>query len=147
MRCMQLSVASLHLKDVSDPDTLQSVETAVRENGSLRKIAIHTIPSYDSRQALHTRINVAVAILKGAAKNESLRTLNLSIPHEPVPAPELVAEVRRLNSKLQLTIRAGKSESEHVTAEMTVVHFRSSILLPPYTRCSFQMWQFFIYVY
>ena len=129
---------------MSDPDILQSVETAVRENGSLRKIAIHTIPSYDSRLALHTRINVAVAILKGAAKNKTLRTLNLSIPDEPVPAPELVDEVRRLNSKLQLTIEAGKSESEHVTAEMTVVCFRSSILLPPKTRCSFQMWQFII---
>ena len=87
---------------------------------------------------MHKRINVAVAILKGAAKNKTLRTLNLSIPDEPVPAPELVDEVRRLNSKLQLTIEAGKSESEHVTAEMTVVCFRSSILLPPRLDAAFR---------
>ena len=110
--------ASLRLQDVSDPGTLQSVEAAMRENTSLRKMTIHTIPSYDSRQTMQTSINVVVAILKGAAKNETLRTLKLGIPDEPVPAPELLDEVRRLNSKLQLTVEAGKSESEHVTVEM-----------------------------
>ena len=115
MQCICLS-ATLHLQDESDPDTLQSVETAVRECTSLRRIAIHTIPAYDSKLVIQTRINVAIAILKGAANNETLRTLSLGIPNEPVPAPELVDEVRRSNSKLQLTIEAGKSESEHVAA-------------------------------
>ena len=116
--------ASLHLQDVSDPGTLQSVEAAMRENTSLRKMTIHTIPSYDSRQTMQTSINVVVAILKGAAKNETLRTLKLGIPDEPVPAPELLDEVRRLNSKLQLTVEAGKSESEHATVEMPFYELR-----------------------
>ena len=67
-----------------------------------------------------TWTNVAVAILKGAAKNETLRTLDLSVLDEPYPAPELVDEVRRSNPKLQLTVRAGECESEHVTVGMTV---------------------------
>ena len=68
-----------------------------------------------------TWTNVAVAILKGAIKNETLGTLELAIRDEPYPTPELVDEVRRSNPKLQLTVRAGSRESEHVTVVMTVV--------------------------
>ena len=64
--------------------------------------------------------NVAVAILKGAAKNETLRTLELGVRDEPYPAPDLVDAVRRSNPKLQLTVQAGLGESEHVTVGMTV---------------------------
>ena len=65
--------------------------------------------------------NVAIAILKGATKNVTLRTLYLAIRDEPFPAPELVDEVRRSNPKLQLSVQAGSCESEHVTVGMTVV--------------------------
>ena len=97
---------------MSDPGTLQSVEAAVRDNKSLKKM---TIIPYSL-----TWTNVAVAILKGAAKNETLRTLTLGVQYEPYPAPELVDEVRRSNPKLQLTVLAGQCESEHVTVGMTV---------------------------
>ena len=97
---------------MSDPGTLQSVEAAVRDNKSLKKMTILA--------SSQTWTNVAVAILKGAAKNETLRTLRLEIPETPYPA-ELVDEVRRSNPKLQLSVRDGlKGESEHVTVGMTV---------------------------
>ena len=96
---------------MSDPGTLQSVEAAVRDNKSLKKMIF-------GFQLTWT--NVAVAILKGAAKNETLGTLRLGVRDDPYPAPELVDEVRRSNPKLQLTVRAGQCESEHVTVGMTV---------------------------
>ena len=79
-------------------------------------------------QSQQSWTNVAVAILKGAAKNETLRTLQLvvpeppyPVPETPYPVPELVDEVRRSNPKLQLTVQAGpRSESDHVTVGMTV---------------------------
>ena len=118
MKCSESSLklnsppAMLCLQDVSDPVTLQSVEAAVRDNKSLKWMRVKT------------SANVAIAILKGAAKNETLGTVQLlipDIPDEPFPAPELVDEVRRSNPKLQLTVRAGSRESEHVTVVMTVV--------------------------
>ena len=72
-------------------------------------------------QSQQSWTNVAVAILKGAAKNETLRTLELAVRDEPYPAPDLVDAVRRSNPKLQLTVQAGpRSESDHVTVGMTV---------------------------
>ena len=108
----------LFLQDVSDSDTLHSVEAAVGENMSLRKMTIQ--PSIRLEKTQLTWTKVAVAILKGAAKNESLGTLELIIPDKPLPAQELV-EVRRLNPKLQLTVEAGSCESEHVTVGMPFV--------------------------
>ena len=99
----------LFLQDVSDPATLELVEAAVGENTSLKKMTIQT------------RNNVVVAILKGAAKNETLGTLQLITQDEPFPAQELVDEVRRLNPKLQLTVEAGRCESEHITVGMPFV--------------------------
>ena len=84
----------------------------MRDSKSLKKMII-------SASSL-TWTNVAVAILKGAAKNETLRTLDLGLPEAPYPASELVDEVRRSNPKLRLTVRAGQCESEHVTVGMTV---------------------------
>ena len=70
---------------------------------------------------LLTWTNVAVAILKGAAKNEPLRKLRLDVLYGLYPAPELVDEVRRSNPKLELTVKVGElCESEHVTVGMTV---------------------------
>ena len=114
----------LCLQDVSDPGTPQSVEAAVRDNKSLKKMTIqpNTFLTFSIQpvSSLLTWTNVAVAILKGAAKNETLRTLQLGVQNEPYPAPELVDEVRRSNPKLQLTVEAGERESEHVTVGMTV---------------------------
>ena len=109
----------LCLQDVSDPVTLQSVEAAVRDNTSLKKMTIQSTNVVDPTWL--TWANVASAILKGAAKNETLGTLEFLIRDEPYPAPELVDEVRRSNPKLQLTVRAGSCESETVTVGMTVV--------------------------
>ena len=109
----------LCLQDVSDPVTLQSVEAAVRDNTSLKKMTISESVVFDKHPVL-TWTNVAIAILKGAAKNETLQTLRLGLRVEPFPAPELVDEVRRSNIKLQLTVEAERRESEHVTVGMTV---------------------------
>ena len=98
---------------MSDPGTLQSVEAAVRDNKTLKEMKIQS-------NSLLTWTNVAVAILKGAAKNETLRTLRLGVGDKPYPAPDLVDEVRRSNPKLQLTVEVGPCESEHVTVGMTV---------------------------
>ena len=104
---------------MSDPGTLQSVEAAVRDNKSLKKMTIQ--PEARSPWSfVLTWNNVAVAILKGAAKNETLRTLRLWIPETQYPIPDFVDEVRRSNPKLQLTVREGQCESEHVTVGMTV---------------------------
>ena len=83
-------------------------------------MTISESPVRDKHPTL-TWTNVAVAMLNGAAKNETLGTLRLDIPDEPLPAPELVDEVRRSNPKLQLTVATGSCESEHVTVGMTVV--------------------------
>ena len=91
----------LCLQDVSDPDTLQAVEVAVRENTSLRRIMI--------RGSSMTWTNVAVAILKGATNNATLRTLDLHVPGKPrypLPPQQLIDDLRRSNSKLRLTVRA-----------------------------------------
>ena len=97
---------------MSDPGTLQLVEAAVRDNKSLKKMTIKPVIGslkygYKAQdpalQPVLTWTNVAVAILKGAAKNETLRTLELDVQDEQYPASERVDEVRRSNPKLQLT--------------------------------------------
>ena len=88
-------------QDVSDPDTLQAVEVAVRENTSLRRMEIGGYRM--------TWANVAVAILKGATKNATLRRLFLHVPDEPLPPQQLIDDLRRSNSKLRLTVAAGES--------------------------------------
>ena len=104
---------------MSDPGTLQLLEVAVGENTSLKKMIIE--PSETDLKAKLTWTNITIAILKGAAKNETLGTLELGIPDEPPLTQELVDEVRRLNPKLQLTVWAGSCESEHVTVGMPFV--------------------------
>ena len=91
----------LCLQDVSDPDTLQAVEVAVRENTSLRRMVI-----WGPRV---TWTDVAVSILKGATKNATLRRLRLKVPAEPLPPQQLIDDLRRSNSKLRLTVVAGES--------------------------------------
>ena len=95
----------LCLQDVSDPDTLQAVEVAVRENTSLRRMGISKRFLARTRATLPWT-NVAEAILKGATKNATLRTLSLSVPDEPLPPQQLIDDLRRSNSKLRLIVRA-----------------------------------------
>ena len=83
---------------MSDPDTLQAVEIAVRENTSLRRMGTWG-PTV-------TWTNVAVAILKGATKNAQLRRLDLQVPDEPLPPQQLIDDLRISNSKLRLTVVA-----------------------------------------
>ena len=87
---------------MSDPDTLQAVEVAVRENTSLRRMVIGSLTV--------AWTSVAVAILKGATRNTTLRGLRLKVPDDPLPPQQLIDDLRRSNSKLQLTVWAG-SES------------------------------------
>ena len=94
----------LCLQDLSDPDTLQAVEVAVRENTSLRRMDISK--SIGAGRTLKWT-NVAVAILKGATKNATLRRLHLDIPDDPFPPQQLIDDLRISNSKLRLTVRAG----------------------------------------
>ena len=128
MKCSENSLklnspsAMLCLQDVSDLGTLQSVEVAMRDNTSLKKMTIQTI--HRPGQTKLTWTYVAVAILKGAAKNETLGTLKLGIRDGPFPTQEFVDEVRRLNPRLQLTVEAGPCESEHVTVDACTVYLK-----------------------
>ena len=105
----------LCLQDVSDPDTLQAVEVAVRENTSLRRMGIGD----DSM----TWTNVAEAILKGATKNATLRGLHLRVPDEPLPPQQLIDDLRRSNSKLRLTVWAVGESPLLVIAHSSVSDF------------------------
>ena len=105
---------------MSDPDTLQAVEVAVRENTSLRRMVI--FKSMGTGGTL-TWTNVAVVILKGATKNATLRRLYLDVPAEPLPPQQLIDDLRRSNSKLQLTVEAGGKSSLLVIAHSSVSDF------------------------
>ena len=59
-------------EDVTDPDVLKAVETAVRRSTSVKRIKI------ESSGLKWT--NVATAILKGAAQNKALREVELVTP-------------------------------------------------------------------
>ena len=105
----------LCLQDVSDPDTLQAVEVAVKENMSLRRMEIGDYSM--------TWTTVAVAILKGATKNATLRTLLLQVPDDPPPPQQLIDDLRRSNSKLRLTVMAGSESPLLVIAHSSVSDF------------------------
>ena len=105
----------LCLQDVSDPDTLKALEVALKENSSLRRMVI--------AGASITWTNVAVAILKGATKNTTLRRLYLQVPDESLPPQQLIDDLRRSNSKLQLTVEAGCESPLLVIAHSSVSDF------------------------
>ena len=114
-------------EDVSDPSMLQSVEAAIRDNKSVKRIMI---------DGPHMQwINVATAILKGAAQKTSLKELELVTPKDLPPPQEVVDDVRRANPRLRLVVRArGVSASHdiiwhHMTAQhwYTVPHVQWSV--------------------
>ena len=104
--------------DVSDSKILQLIGEAVRQNTSITTIRIICAELRWS--------NIAIAILKGAMENTSLKELELVIPclddsPEPsaLPTPEditthpVVEAVKRLRDtklQLRLVVRAGNSK-------------------------------------
>ena len=87
-------------EDVSDPDTLKSVQTAIRVNRSVRSIRME-----------HNNIrwtNVTTAIIEGAAQNVALKEVELTFP--PYESLHLnfqmaIDEARQANKKLRLVVR------------------------------------------
>ena len=92
-------------EDVTDPDVLKAVETAVRRSTSVKRIKI---------EGEYLRwTNVATAILKGAAQSKPLREAELETPwNSPLPQ-EVVDDVRRANPKLRLVMKAGGESASH----------------------------------
>ena len=91
-------------EDVSDPDMLKSVQTAVSVNRSVKRIRI------DGNYLRWT--NVATAIIEGAAHNTTLMEVELDTPKDPHP-PQLqkvVDKTRQTNQKLRLVVKAGTSK-------------------------------------
>ena len=88
-------------EDVSDPEMLKAVQTAVRVNRSVKSIRIEGV-------ALRWN-NVATAIIEGAAHNTSLMELKLRTPAEDPHPPQwqkIVDKTRQANPKLRLVVEA-----------------------------------------
>ena len=85
-------------EDVSDPDMLKAVQTAVRVNRSVKRIRI--VGEY------LWWTNVATAIIEGAAHNTTLMEVELETPYNHPPPQEVINETRQANSKLRLVVSA-----------------------------------------
>ena len=95
LNLMQVEVMG---EDVSDPDMLKAVQTAVRVNKSVKRIRI------EGRELRWT--NVATAIIEGAAHNATLMEVKLETPNVPHPPQEVVGKTRQANPKLRLVVKA-----------------------------------------
>ena len=92
-------------EDVTDPDVLKAVETAVRRSTSVKKIEI---------EGWYLRwTNVATAILKGAAQSKPLREVKLVTPWNSSLLQEVEDDVRRANPKLRLVVEASSESASH----------------------------------
>ena len=87
-------------EDVSDPNMLKAVQTAVRGNKSVKRIRIV------GRQLRWT--NVATAIIEGAAHNTTLMEVELETPKDHPPPQEVIDETRKANPKLRLVVSVGE---------------------------------------
>ena len=87
-------------EDVSDPDMLKAVQTAVRVNRSVKRIRIE---GNDLRWT-----NVATAIIEGAAHNTTLMEVELVTLKDHPPPQEVVDKTRQANPKLRLVVVAGE---------------------------------------
>ena len=85
-------------EDVSDPDMLKAVQTAVRENRSVKRIRIE--------DRLLRWTNVATAIIEGAAHNTTLMEVELVTPKDHPPPQEVIDKTRQANQKLRLVVTA-----------------------------------------
>ena len=104
---MQKGKTEVEGKDVSDPNILKTVEEAVKESTSVKRIRIDC-------EYLKWTI-VATAILKGAAQSKALKELELKTPVDFPPPQEVVDDVRRANPKLRLVVEAGsESASQNI---------------------------------
>ena len=84
-------------EDVSDPDMLKAVQTAVRVNRSVKRIRI---------EGEYLRwTNVATAIIEGAAHSTTLMDVELHTPKDP---HQVVDKTRQANPKLRLVVWAGE---------------------------------------
>ena len=111
LKHMQKRKKEVKGEDVSDPDILKAVETAVKESTSVKRIKI---------EGGYLRwTNVATAILKGVTQSKALRELELRTPEDFPPPQEVVDDVRRANPKLRLVVRTeGKSASHDITCHL-----------------------------
>ena len=87
-------------EDVSDPDMLKAVQTAVRVNRSVKRIEI------EGEKLRWT--NVATAIIEGAAHNTTLMEVELETPKDHPPPQEVIDKTRQANPKLRLVVMAGE---------------------------------------
>ena len=89
-------------EDVSDPDMLKAVQTAVSVNRSVKRIRI------DDKLLRWT--NVATAIIEGAAHNTTLMEVEFKTPKDPnlSQLQKVVDETRQANPKLRLVVWAGE---------------------------------------
>ena len=87
-------------EDVSDPDMLKAVQTAVRVNRSVKRIRIE--------DNLLRWTNVATAIIEGAAHNTTLMEVELETPEDHPPPQEVIDKTRQANPKLRLVVEAGE---------------------------------------
>ena len=87
-------------EDVSDPDMLKAVQTAVRVNRSVKRIRIEDI--------VLRWTNVATAIIEGAAHNTTLMEVELDTPDDSHPLQVVIDKTRQANQKLRLVVRAGE---------------------------------------
>ena len=89
-------------EDVSDPDMLKAVQTAVRVNRSVKRIRIV------GRYLRWT--NVATAIIEGAAHNTTLIEVELETRKDPHTShlQKVVDRTRQANPKLRLVMDAGE---------------------------------------
>ena len=100
LNLMQRGKVEVRGEDVSDPDMLKAVQTAVRENRSVKRIKI------GGSKLRWT--NVATAIIEGAAHNATLMEMELETPEDPPPPQEVVDKTRQANPKLRLVVWAGE---------------------------------------
>ena len=92
-------------EDVTDPVVLKAVEAAVRRSTSVKRIKIEDCNL--------TWTNVVTAILKGVAQSKPLREVELATPKDCPPPQKVVDDVRRVNPKLRLVVRAGSESASH----------------------------------
>ena len=97
---MQRGEEVLWGKDVSDPDMLKAVQTAVKVNRSVKRIRI------DGRKLKWT--NVATAIIEGAAHNTTLMEVELVTLKDHPPPQKVIDKTRQANPKLRLIVKAGE---------------------------------------
>ena len=100
LNLMQRGKVEVMGEDVSDPDMLKAVQTAVRENRSVKRIRI-------VRRELRWA-NVATAIIEGAAHYTTLREVELGTPKDHPTPQDMIDKTRQANPKLRLVVEAGE---------------------------------------